>query len=171
MITRLDLIASVEESWRRLDAAVEGLDEAALTESGVVGQWSIKDVLGHVTAWDQLAVEYLERWRRGAPAPERDWDSADDFNAREADRKQGWPLARIRDEADTARDRLRTLLVGINDDEWATPVTLFERERPLGEWVGGALNGDGGPGTHAAEHAEQIQAWRAARGGRDAGQA
>ena len=51
----------------------------------------------------------------------------------------------------------------ITDEEWALMVTIRERERTLGEWVGGALGGEEGPGTHAAEHAEQIRAWRAAR--------
>lgn len=169
-MTQRDLIATVEESWRRLDTAVEGLDETAMNEPGVVGQWSIKDVLGHVTAWDELAVQYLERWRGGEPAPERDWDSADEFNAHEAARKQDWPLVQVLDEAASTRGKLRTLLAGINDDEWVAPVTLFGRERPLGEWIGGALSGAEGPGTHAAEHAEEIQAWRAARGGQNAGQ-
>lgn len=53
-MTRDELIASTEESWQRLDAAVAGLDDAALVEPDVVGPWSVKDLLGHVTAWDLL---------------------------------------------------------------------------------------------------------------------
>jgi len=43
------------------------------------------------------------------------------------------------------------------------PITMRGREAPLGEWIGGALGGDDGPGTHAAEHAQHIMAWRAGR--------
>lgn len=162
-MTQQELIDIVEASWRALDDAVAGLSEGDMDEPGAVGAWSIKDILGHVTAWDGLVVQYLEAWRRGEPPPPRDWDSTDAYNAREAARRQEWTLAQVTDEATDIRRRLRTLLAGITDEEWGTVVTINERERPLGEWVGGALSGDGGPGTHAAEHAAAIRAWRAAR--------
>jgi hypothetical protein len=162
-MTKQELVAIAEASWRRLDTTVAGLDEAAMTEPGVVGAWSIKDILGHVTAWDQMVVQHLECWRRGEEPPRRDWASADDYNAREAAKRQGWPLAQILDEAADIRGRLLTLLDGVTDEEWVALMTLNGEQRPLGEWVGGALSGDEGPGTHAAEHAAQIHAWREAR--------
>lgn len=162
-MSRNELTTLIEESWRRLDAVVAGLDDAALVDPDVVGPWSVKDLLGHVTAWDLLAVQYLEHWRRGESPPERDWTSTDEYNAREAARRQSWTLEQIREEAADARRRLRALLAGISAEEWAAPIALNGRERPLGEWVGGALSGPAGPGTHAAEHAAQISAWRAAR--------
>jgi len=42
------------------------LDEAALVRPGVVGDWSLKDLIGHIAAWEHLVVDYLERWRRGS---------------------------------------------------------------------------------------------------------
>ncbi len=162
-MTQHEMMAIVEESWRTLDEAVAGLTVDDMTEPDVVGAWSITDVLGHVTAWDSLAVEYLERWRRGEAPPPRDWDSADVYNAREAARRQGWTLARVTDEAADIRRRLRAQLAGITDEEWETVMTINDPER-LADWVGGALNGADGPGTHAAEHAAAIRAWRAAHG-------
>ncbi len=162
-MTKEELIAATVESWQRLDTAIAGLDESAMVEPGVVERWSVKDLLGHVTAWDLLVVERLDRWRRGEPAPGIDWTSADEYNAREAAARSDWTLARVQEEAAETRQRLRALLDSISDDEWTQPATINGRERPLGEWIGGALSGDGGPGTHAAEHAAQIRAWRAAR--------
>jgi hypothetical protein len=163
-MTKDEVITVVEASWRRLDSSVEGLDEAALLQPGVVGEWSIKDILGHVTACDQLVVQYLERRRRGEPPPARDWTSVDEYNAREAAARQGWSPARILDEAAEVRDRLRALLAGLTDEEWEEQVTINAQQQRLGEWVGGELGGDEGPGTHAAEHAVEIEAWRARRG-------
>jgi hypothetical protein len=157
------MIAMIEASWRDLDTTIAGLDDAALLEPGVVQAWSIKDLLGHVTAWEHLALQYLECWRRGEPPPERDWDSTDAYNAREAARRTSWTLAQVQDEAADTRRRLHAVLATITAEEWASRVTIRDRERPLGDWIGGALSGDAGPGTHAAEHATQIRAWRAAR--------
>ncbi len=162
-MTQREMLETLDASCRTLDAAVAGLGEADQTEPDVVGSWSTKDVWGHVTAWDSLVVQYLERWRRGEPPPVRDWDATDDYNAREAARRRDWTLPQVTDEAADIRRRLRALIAGITDEEWATVVTINERERPLGEWVGGATSGDDGPGTHAAEHAAAIRAWRSAR--------
>jgi hypothetical protein len=157
-----ELLAAVEASWCRLDGSVEGLDETAMLAPGVVGDWSIKDTLGHVTACDELVMQYLERWRRGEPQPNSDWSTVDEYNALQAARRQGWSLAQILDEATDIRGRLRTLLAGLGDEEWEQQVTINARQQTLGEWVGGELGGDDGPGTHGAEHAAEIESWRAA---------
>jgi hypothetical protein len=159
-----ELLTVVEASWRRLDSCVEGLDEAALLQPGVVGEWSIKDILGHVTACDQLVVQYLERRRRGELPSAHDWPSVDEYNAREAAARQGWPPAQIVDEAVEVRGRLRALLAGLTDEEWEEQVTINAQHQRLGDWVGGELGGAEGPGTHATEHAVEIEAWRARRG-------
>ncbi len=162
-ITKAELLSSVEASQRHLDEAIAGLDNAAMSEPGVVEQWSITDLVGHVAAWEQLVVQYLERWRRGEPPLEPTWSSADEYNAGEAARRHSWTLDQVRDDAAETRRRLQALLAGITDEEWGGQITMRGRELRLGAWIGGALGGDDGPGTHAAEHAQHIMAWRAGR--------
>jgi len=171
-ITKADLLSIVEASQRRFDEAIAGLDDAAIIEPGVVEQWSIKDLVSHVAAWEQLVVQYLERWRRGEPALEPTWSSADEYNAGESAKRHTWTLTQVRDDAAEMRRRLQALLAGMTDEEWDMQMTMRERERPVGAWIGGALSGDDGPGTHAAEHARQVVAWRASResGGAHGGQ-
>jgi hypothetical protein len=157
------MMTVVEDSWRRLDAAIAGLDEAALTVPGVVGEWSIKDLIGHVATWEERAVQHVERWRRGEP-PALRGVAIDEYNAQEAARRQGWMLAKVLDDAAETRRRLRAALTSITENEWATVITIDDRQQTAGEWLGSALGGDEGPGTHAAEHATEIRAWRDARG-------
>lgn len=155
-----DLMTSVAASQRHFDAAIADLDDAAMMEPGVVERWSIKDLVGHVAAWEDLVVQNLERWRRGEPPLEPAWSSADEYNAGEASRRASWTLAQVRDDAATTRQRLHALLAGITDEEWELRITMRGRERPLGVWIGGALSGPEGPGTHATEHAQHIRVWR-----------
>ncbi len=159
-MNRQELLAVVEDSWRQVDAAIDGLDEAAMVEPGVVETWSIKDLLGHIAAWEQMALRHVEQWRRGE-TPGIGASSVDDYNASEAARRRDWPLPKVREEAAETRQRLRTMLESITDDEWATVVGEGERRGPLGDWVGGALGGPTGPGSHATEHAQHIRDWRA----------
>src|SRR5262245_20109411 len=159
---RQQLLDVVEDTWRQLDAAIDGLDEAALTEPGVVEAWSIKDLLGHITVWEQMALRRMERWRRGEPLIDPDWTSTDDYNAGEAAQRRDWPLARMREDQAVTRQQLRATLEALTDEEWATVASAGELRAPIGDWVGGDLGG-AGPGTHAAEHAQHIRAWRDAR--------
>ncbi|HWQ11427.1 MAG TPA: DinB family protein [Roseiflexaceae bacterium] len=155
----------LEASWRQLDEAIEGLDDAAMTEPGVTGAWSVKDLLGHVAAWEQLALRHIEDWRAGA-APQGVWGPAvDSFNAAESERRREAPLAAVREELTGTRQRLRAALAGLTDSDWDAVVGEGEDAAPLSRWVGGSLGGALGPGTHAAEHAHQILLWRLRRTG------
>ncbi len=52
---------------RFLDA-IGGLDEATLTAVPVCGSWSAREVLAHVLAWDEYALEVLQGWPEPDPA-------------------------------------------------------------------------------------------------------
>ncbi len=160
---RQALLAVVEDSWRQLDAAIADLDQAMMVEPGVVETWSIKDLLGHVAAWEQMALRHVDHYRRGEALGGQAEFTVDGYNASESARRRDWPLARTRDEVAETRQRLRTMLESMTDDEWQVVVGEGDRQSPLGDWVGGALGGAAGPGTHAADHAEHIRVWRLAR--------
>jgi hypothetical protein len=160
---RQQLLAIVEESWKILDAAIEGLDERALAEPNVVGPWSVAEVLGHVTAWEQQALQDIEQWQRGEPLSTGGGTTVDEYNAAQAEQRRGWLLAQIREEQFATRQRLRSTIEVLSDSEWNSTRTVGDQTRSLGDVVAGDLNGDG-PGDHAAEHAHQIQAWRHATG-------
>jgi DinB superfamily len=160
---RQQLLAIVAASWQALDTAIDGLDEHALAEPNVVGPWSIVEVLGHVTAWEQQALRHIERWPNNEPMTMVGGSTVDDYNAAEAERRRGWSLAEIRAEHYAARQRLQAAVEALSDADWSRPHTLGQRTTSLSDIVAGDLGGDG-PGDHAAEHARQIQEWRRAKG-------
>jgi hypothetical protein len=50
------LLDRLEAAWAALTDAYAGVPESTLTEPGVVDDWSVKDVLAHVTTWEQEAL-------------------------------------------------------------------------------------------------------------------
>ena len=65
-------VASVEEARRRVDAswdgwlaALDGVPAERLIEPGVCGDWSVKDLIGHVAYWDDDALADVERIMKG----------------------------------------------------------------------------------------------------------
>ncbi len=156
------VLAVVEDSWRQVDAAVAGLDEAALVEPGVVGAWSVKDLVGHVTAWEQRALHLCEVGRNGAEAAGAEGSVVEAYNATETARRRSWSPVQVQTEAAATRTQLRAALQSLTDEDWARPLRVGARIDPLGEWVGRALGG-ALSGAHASEHAYQIWSWREAR--------
>lgn len=87
--TAIDPRVRIEASWQELMGAIEDIPMERLVETGAVGEWSVKDVLGHIAFWDGATIAPLERVARGEPAwPPSDGDGDDGgyqpINEREA---------------------------------------------------------------------------------------
>jgi hypothetical protein len=138
----------------------------ALTTAGLGGgDWSPKDLVGHLESWDQHALDAIEAWSHGRVAPS---DRAlqtmglDPFNLAEVRRKAGWSLERTNDSAAATHRRLLAALGSISDEAWTAPPTKRSR-RALGTHLGGILGGPGGPFRHDLAHHPDLEAFAADR--------
>jgi len=43
-------------AWTAFQASYAGLSDAQLMEPGVTGDWSVRDILAHVTTWEEEAL-------------------------------------------------------------------------------------------------------------------
>lgn len=137
----------MEKAWDELLVSYSGLTEAQLTQPGALGEWSVKDVLAHVTTWEAEALQHLPTVARGARPPRyASQGGIDAFNARTADLKRHLPLETVLAEmlATHARliDYVRTT-TGISNR------TRFVNRLRLDTYA------------HYRLHAEAIRAWRA----------
>jgi len=136
----------------------------ALTTAGLGGgDWSPKDLIGHLESWDQHALDAMEAWSRGRIAPS---DRAvgtmglDAFNLAEVRRKEGWSLERTIDSAAATHRRLLAALGSISNDAWTEPPTKRSRTG-LGTHLGGILGGPAGPFRHDLAHHPDLDAFAA----------
>jgi len=70
--SKAELIKAIQVEHRQLDRNLVNLTKKDMVKHGVVGDWSIKDVLAHLTAWEQLLLNWYEAGLRGkmpSPAP------------------------------------------------------------------------------------------------------
>ena len=49
------LLKKLEKAWAAIKESYAGLSDSQLTEPGVMGNWSVKDILAHVTTWEEEA--------------------------------------------------------------------------------------------------------------------
>ena len=155
MTTLSDALAELGRTRAELLAAIGGLDEAALDRTGVVGDWSIKNVLAHIAAWEAWVVESLPARMTTGTTPQDFRQRAEDedrFNAEEvAEREELTPDEQLM-ELERTRIELLAYLRSLD-------AAALERKHPWDTWAGTlpeylleALR------DHEAEHIETVRA-------------
>lgn len=147
------ILARIDTTWASLLAAIDGLDDDALTTPGVTGDWSIKDILGHISTWEDATMTLSQHQIDGTSPPERSddepWDM-DTFNARSSAAKAELGPDVILAQLAETHARLIEWLPTIPSEHLATGSEVEDRLR-ADTW------------DHYPEHAAAITAWRAAR--------
>jgi hypothetical protein len=74
---KADVINRIEVEHRRLEKNLMSISEDNLQKPGVNGDWSVKDVLAHLTDWEERFLGWYEAGLRGevpeTPAPGLSW--------------------------------------------------------------------------------------------------
>ncbi|HSB90831.1 MAG TPA: DinB family protein [Anaerolineales bacterium] len=156
-----ELLKAMEASRAELLAALAGLSDENLLEPGVVGEWSVRDVLQHISLWEAEAVKLLMHvQQRRKPTGDR-WSGKldlDSLNARWHAETKDRPLAAVRPDFEAVRQQTIRRLNDLSDADLANPRLLpWLKGRPVWQYVFEDT------AEHEQEHAAQIRAWRDAR--------
>jgi hypothetical protein len=145
--------ARIDATWADFLASWSGLDDADLIVPGVTGDWSVKDILAHVTTWEDVTMSMSQAQIDGTAPPEwnddEPWD-LDAFNARTSAEKATLSLDEVRTQLADTHDRLLAWLPSIAEDHLAAGSDVEDRLR-ADTW------------DHYPEHANAIRAWRESR--------
>jgi hypothetical protein len=61
---RSQALARLDDAWTEFEQSFAGLSAAQLVIPGVTGQWSVRDIIAHVTWWEEEALKHLPLVRR-----------------------------------------------------------------------------------------------------------
>ncbi|HEV2128661.1 MAG TPA: DinB family protein [Thermomicrobiales bacterium] len=102
------LIDKVEAAWADFHAAYTGLNDEEMLIPGVTGEWSVRDLIAHVTWWDEEAITHLPIVLEGGTPPRYSvtYGGIDAFNVRKTAEKRGVSLDDVRREAEETHARL-----------------------------------------------------------------
>ena len=126
------------------------------------GDWSAKDLLGHIAFWEELALESLANWRAGRPPPTEasEWPGTDAANARNQEQTTDQSLGEVRARAELAHTRLLEAIQALSETEWqAAPFYPDARATSLGDLLGRVLGGSNGLFEHADDHVAELRAY------------
>lgn len=159
-VTKDRLLAWMQEERRALEETIGELDEAQMVRPGLEGGWTVKDVLAHIVAWEQLMCRWLQEAIAGQ-VPDRPGDS-DDIDRRneaiyEANRER--PLAEVLEDFARSYQRSLEVVRGLPEEPLFDADYYAWREgNPLWYMVGGNTF------WHYKEHNKAIREWMAASG-------
>ena len=158
---KADVIADVRAARARLLQAIDGLTDDQMHRVGAVGIWSVKDVLGHLVAWEAELVTTLARLEQHNRHPPRivEIEDIDEWNAEQYHVNAARSLAAVLEDFHGVHKHLIQVLGELDnrtlDDNRRWP---WMEGEPLSYLVGeNAI-------WHEEEHADDILAWRDAEG-------
>ncbi len=123
MGSRAKILNALRRSRRALEDALASVPEDRTDEPGVVVDWSVRDLIGHVTTWEQVVIDALRRFLTDRDAEAvvtwANVDNVDGLNARESRRKRDLSLVQLREEFSESHAQLVALLSEFPEGELA----------------------------------------------------
>lgn len=143
------LLKKIDQAWNGLQQSYAGLIEAQLNRPGATGSWSVKDILGHITTWEEEAIKYLPVIMRGERPPRyKDlYGGIDAFNAQMTEQKHDLSITDIFQQLEDTHHQLLEIVRSAPDGQ-INQETPFRRRLRLDTY------------SHYPIHARAIRAWR-----------
>ena len=132
-----------------LEEACVGLSDDQMTEPGVMDDWSVRDILAHVTIWEEEALKHLPLIIDGGNPPRYAvvYGGIDAFNAQMLAKKRWLSLSQVRNELIETHERLVRYVASVSEEEFMRE-TRFRRRLKLDTY------------GHYLIHARMTQEWR-----------
>ena len=153
-MNRSQLLKRLEKAWQALEASYAGLSDQEMMEPGATDTWSVRDIIAHVTWWEEEALTHLPLILAGGKPPRYSvtYGGIDAFNALMTEKKRNLSLSEVLRQRDDTHRRLIDLIQSVPEDQFIRE-TRFRRRLRLDTY------------SHYLKHAEAIRSWRAQRAG------
>lgn len=147
VVPRNETYRLLEDARDQLNAAIVGLTPDELVVS-VDGGWSVKDMVTHLTSWEELILIDLRRLKLRRVSANY-CRGTDEWNPILMTGRDSFPLEQVLDELTESREAIKRALEEISDDQFTS---------------GGVPGACQVLAMHDWQHATDINNWRMAKG-------
>lgn len=141
-----DLIKSIDLVRNEMKVMVENVDP----EVEICPGWTIKEVLGNITAWEIVINKALKAFRAGDPPYFLHQQDFDLFNKDEVEKRSKWTLAEVIREWEEVREDLKKTITGLKETDLSVEMVLpWGSERTVLELIEIIAE-------HEEEHMEEV---------------
>ena len=160
-----ELLGAIRSERARLKASLAGLTPGQMTAAGVMGEWSIKDILAHIAMWEsQLVTTLFTSERGGSPRVFHGPAGVDRINAESFAQQRDRPLERVLSDFDAVHAQLLKRLKNLTDHDLSDPQRFkWMRGEPLERLIASDTY------EHYAEHRPMVEAWLVRQAGDQTG--
>jgi hypothetical protein len=154
VFNKAGLLDRIQVEHHRLEILLAQLDENQMVQPGVAGSWSVKDILAHITAWEQHMLQCLHETLQGlTPVLPANKHALHHWNVRIYEENQFKPLAEVQAAFQQSSQEVFKKIEATSEEELLREIQGAWPEGPL--WQGIADN----TCAHYKEHAASIRAW------------
>ena len=159
-MTKDEVLEALRNNRDQLLKAIEGLSEDVLVEEKVIDNWTIKDMLYHISMWEAELVKLLWQASQEQPPTTVHFSNVplDEINAAWYAQGHSRPLVQVMEDLQTVRKQTIRRASALKDADLNDPKHYsWQKDHPLWKWIADDSF------EHEAEHTAQIAAWRAQR--------
>jgi len=119
-MNKSELLNGVREEYRQWEALLNQIGEARMDQPGAAADWSIKDIVAHLTGWRRRTVARLQAAQRVEPEPPPPWpanlQTDDEINAWIYEANRGRSVQEVLDESRRVFQQFLAVIEGLPDD-------------------------------------------------------
>lgn len=144
---RAELLEKVRAAHGKLTDALAGVSDDEATRPGLNDEWSIKDALAHIAAWEIEGARAITEIQAGTYQPRKlNKEVIDNFNREATESRRGRSMAEVRAEFDAAHADIERVLDALPEEvDESSPAYKFA---------------EGVTFRHHAHHAAQIEEFK-----------
>src|SRR6266508_3921739 len=149
----------LQEEYQQWEVFLDQIEPTRMDQPGVNGDWSMKDIVAHLSGWNRWLVARLQAAQRNEPEPPPHWpahlQTEDEINAWIYESNRGRSVREVLDETHQVYQQLLAVIEGLPDEVLIDPV----RHLP---WLDGQPFSAGEFFAHFhEEHEPDMRAWLA----------
>jgi hypothetical protein len=122
--TKTGLLEAIEIERNALEQLLAELSPEQMLEPGIVGEWTVKDVLAHLIEWEHMVLRWHAAGLQGkvpvTPAEGFNWAQLPLLNQQIYERYHNRPLADIQKEFKSSFRNILKTIQGLSDEDLFT---------------------------------------------------
>ena len=126
------LVNEIDQTRNEMESIIKDTDPKLEICPG----WTIKEVVGHITAWEIVIHKALLAFQAGDPPyflHEQDFDL---FNQAEVERRAGWSFEKVQEENQSVREKLKATINKLKEEDLDQELVLpWGSERTIRELI------------------------------------
>ena len=164
-MNKSELVTWLKDEYRQWEAFLDQIGPARMNQPGVNGDWSMKDIVAHLTGWQPRLTSRIQAAGRGEPEPPPPWpahiQSEDEVNAWIYESNKERSVREVLDESRQVFEQFLDVIEGLSEDVRIEQVHQGKRVYHL-LWLGGQRFPMGEFFDHFYDdHEPDVRAWLA----------